>query len=111
MSANPSSADGPTVALIDCEHAIRRLWDYLDGRLRDVARDEVEKHLATCEGCSSRFAFAGKMQEALKESAEPAPPLESADAAESNLRARVRDALRRQIVADVNDPADSSPSR
>jgi anti-sigma factor RsiW len=107
MSAAPSSADGRTVSPNDCEHAVRRLWDYLDGRLPDVAREEVEKHLATCEGCPPRFAFAEKMQHALRASAVPERPFESAGEAETRLQSRVREALWRQIVPGARGPADN----
>lgn len=75
---------------IDCETAVQRLWDYLDGRLPPVAHDEVEAHLAVCAACPPHFAFARAMQRALASSA--APP--AADDAEARLRARVRRALR-----------------
>ena len=87
-SASPSPSD--------CEHAIRRLWDYLDGRLPELAHDEVNAHLATCELCAARFAFARTMLHALKQSADRdrlfGPGTETA----TGLRARVREALRRQ---------------
>ena len=57
MKAERLPDDGQTASPLDCEHAVRRLWDYLDGRLPNLAREEVEAHLATCELCTSRFAF------------------------------------------------------
>ena len=77
-------------AHIDCEATIRRLWDYLDGRLPDMARDEVEEHLATCAYCAPHFVFARTMQGALAASTPAA-----ADTDEDRLRERVRAALRR----------------
>lgn len=76
-------------APIDCETAVRRLWDYLDGRLPALRADEVEAHLATCERCPPHFAFASRMRHALAAST-PAP--DSAD--EDRLRRRVQAALR-----------------
>lgn len=76
-------------ALIDCEHAVRRLWDYVDGRLPTMARDEVEAHLVTCEMCLRRFDFARTMQGAI---ASTVPPPVEADE-EARLRERVRVAL------------------
>ena len=76
-------------APIDCEHAVRRLWDYVDGRLPTMARDEVEAHLVTCEMCLRRFDFARTMQGAI---ASTLPPLVEADE-EARLRERVRVAL------------------
>lgn len=83
--APASAPHGP----IDCETAVRRLWDYLDGRLPSVARDEVEAHLAVCAVCPPHFAFARTMQQALAAAAPPA-----ADDEEVRLRERVRSALR-----------------
>jgi len=77
-------------AHIDCETTIRRLWDYLDGRLPEMARAEVEEHLATCAYCPPHFVFARTMQGALAASAPPAT-----DSEEDRLRERVRAALRR----------------
>lgn len=79
----------PTPAPIDCETAVRRLWDYIDGRLPTMARGEVDAHLATCEECPPHFAFARTMRSALAASA-PAPA--GADD-EARLRERVRVAL------------------
>lgn len=76
-------------APIDCEHAVRRLWDYVDGRLPTMARDEVEAHLVTCEMCLRRFDFARTMQGAI---ASTVPPPVEADE-EARLRERVRVAL------------------
>jgi anti-sigma factor RsiW len=83
-----------TISPIDCEATVRRLWDYLDGRLTNIAREEVEAHLAICELCALRFDFAKKVQSAI--------PLAEAtlvtDDAEARLRARVREALRRHAA-------------
>ncbi|MCU0618892.1 MAG: zf-HC2 domain-containing protein [Gemmatimonadaceae bacterium] len=41
----------------DCDEAMRRLWDYLDGEL-DAARDaEMRAHLAACGHCSGHADF------------------------------------------------------
>ena len=77
-------------AHIDCEATIRRLWDYVDGRLPDMARDEVEEHLATCAYCAPHFVFARTMQGAIAAATPPA-----SDSEEDRLRERVRAALRR----------------
>ena len=91
MTHSPQDdAATPHVAHIDCEATIRRLWDYLDGRLPEMARDEVEEHLATCAYCAPHFVFARTMQGALAASTPAA-----ADTDEDRLRERVRAALRR----------------
>lgn len=88
-----SSSEVPdaTPTAIDCLTAVRRLWDYLDGRLSVVAHDEVEAHLATCEKCPPHFVFAQRMQQSLAGST--AGEISSED--ESRLRDRVCGALAR----------------
>lgn len=87
-AATPGST-GP--APIDCKTAVLRLWDYLDGRLPDMAREEVEAHLATCAVCPPHFTFARDMQRALASSAPRRIPADE----EARLRERVRGALAR----------------
>ena len=38
---SPGLGARPTV--IDCVTAVRRLWDYLDGRLSAIAHDEMDQ--------------------------------------------------------------------
>lgn len=76
---------------IDCETAVRRLWDYLDGRLAATAHAEVEAHLAVCKHCPPHFTFARKIQEGLAAS----QAFELGEDDEARLRERVREALRR----------------
>jgi anti-sigma factor RsiW len=85
----PITGGRPTPAPIDCETAVRRLWHYIDGRLATMARDDVDAHLATCEGCPPHFAFARTMRGALASIA-PAP---AGTEDEARLRVRVRVAL------------------
>lgn len=42
---------------IDCDTAVRRLWDYLDEELDAERFAEVEAHVATCHDCASHVAF------------------------------------------------------
>ncbi len=51
---------------IDCDAAMRRLWDYVDARLPAVPRREVDEHLDACErGCPAHVAFARAIRRAL----------------------------------------------
>ena len=63
MSDQPAPPRVPTA--IDCERAARRLWDFIDGGLPLVAREEVDMHLTTCELCARRFAFARTIKDEL----------------------------------------------
>lgn len=85
-----SNAARPGANPIDCETAVRRLWDYLDGGLATPAHAEVEAHLATCADCPPHFAFAVATLDALAGASRDALTPEEIVA----LRARVRTALR-----------------
>jgi len=89
MSSSKLPDANPTT--IDCVTAVRRLWDYLDGRLSVVAREEVEAHLAICEKCPPHFMFAERMKRTLAESG----AVEMSTDEVTRLRGRVRGALAR----------------
>ena len=72
----------------DCETIVRRLWDYLDGRLPHVQHAEVEAHLAACALCAPHFTFAARLRASISAAA---PEVSDDEAA--RLRARVRRAL------------------
>ena len=92
MSSSRLPDANPTA--IDCLTAVRRLWDYLDGRLSVVAHEEVEAHLAICEHCPPHFVFAERMKQSLVKTAPSAISTED----EARLRDRVRAALARLAV-------------
>lgn len=48
---------------IECEEAIRRLAEYLDGELQEGEADELERHLETCRSCWSRAEFERQLRE------------------------------------------------
>ena len=91
LTSSPQ-CQGP--APIECEAAVRRLWDYLDGRLPVLALDEVRAHLAVCSLCAPRFAFARAMKDALGELGGPEPLAQLNTEGRSALTARIREALR-----------------
>jgi anti-sigma factor RsiW len=103
MTAHSSSSNAEPTP-IDCATAVRRLWDYLDGRLADVAREEVEVHLATCAKCPPHFAFAERMKLSLAAAAVTA----ISDEEEERLRVRVRGALARFALEGDDDTRNSS---
>ena len=55
---------------ISCEEAVRRLWEYLDGTLGEVERDEVERHLGICRRCCGEAEFAEELRGFLRAAAE-----------------------------------------
>jgi anti-sigma factor RsiW len=96
----PDAEPDARPASIDCETAVRRLWDFVDGRLPGIAHAEVEEHLATCALCPPHFQFARTMHGALAASA----PAQVSDDDETRLRERVRSALRSLRPDDDTSP-------
>jgi anti-sigma factor RsiW len=94
----PANGGSDHSGRIECETAVRRLWDFLDGRLPVVGHGEVEAHLVVCAGCRPHFEFARAIQRALAASAPP----RAAAVADARLRERVHDALRR-LATDARD--------
>jgi anti-sigma factor (TIGR02949 family) len=52
---------------IDCEAALRRLFDFLDHELDEGERDAMQRHLATCRSCYSRASFEQRLKGKLRE--------------------------------------------
>ena len=77
----------PPPSPIDCETAVRRLWDYVDGELDAGRATEVERHLAVCRRCAPHFAFARTLVAAVETAERAGTPPDA-------LRARVLAALR-----------------
>ncbi|MDX1996299.1 MAG: zf-HC2 domain-containing protein [Thermoanaerobaculia bacterium] len=46
---------------LSCEETFLRLDDYLDRRLDETERTEVELHLATCEVCAREYQFESRV--------------------------------------------------
>ena len=87
MTEHPNERSTSLPAPIDCETAVRRRWDYLDGTLDAPRAEEVAAHLAVCQRCPPHFAFARTFLDALA-AARPSDELPAA------LRGRVLAALR-----------------
>jgi anti-sigma factor (TIGR02949 family) len=52
---------------IDCEQALRHLFDFIDHELDDDERDAMQRHLATCRSCFSRANFENRLKDKLRE--------------------------------------------
>ena len=63
-----SSPDENAVAMISCEEASARLFEYLDGELEGMPEEEVRLHLEVCEACYPRLQFEKHFLEALRRS-------------------------------------------
>jgi hypothetical protein len=55
-------------AMISCEEASARLFEYLDGELESVSEEEVRGHLEVCERCYPRVEFEKHFLEAIQRS-------------------------------------------
>lgn len=42
---------------IDCDQALRQIFEYLDRELGDHDHGAMERHLEACKGCFSRMEF------------------------------------------------------
>jgi len=74
LSGGPDSSEsvgsqGDTAgAMISCEEASARLFEYLDGELEIVSSEEVRGHLEVCKRCYPRVQFEKHFLEALQRS-------------------------------------------
>jgi anti-sigma factor (TIGR02949 family) len=60
---------------IDCEEALRRLFEYLDAELAEVERRAVDDHLERCRSCFSRVEFEKRLKAHVAElGSEPVDP-------------------------------------
>jgi mycothiol system anti-sigma-R factor len=71
---------------IDCEEALKRLFELIDGELSAREQGDVERHLRICRSCFSRAEFERKLK--LRLSALPA------DDVPATLRRRVQDLIK-----------------
>jgi mycothiol system anti-sigma-R factor len=67
-SGGSDSPDGESPAMIPCEEASARLFEYLDGELDGVSEEEVRRHLEVCKACYPRAQFEKHFLEALQRS-------------------------------------------
>lgn len=58
----------------DCEEAVAKLLEYLDGELDETGRRLMESHLETCRECFNRAEFERRLGERVAQTASvPAP--------------------------------------
>lgn len=51
---------------IDCEQALRQIFDFLDHELGAADHEAVHRHLETCKSCFSRMDFERRLKDKLK---------------------------------------------
>ena len=60
--------DDTAVAMIPCDEACARLFEFLDGELEAGSEEEVRRHLEVCKACYPRVQFEKHFLEALRRS-------------------------------------------
>lgn len=57
---------------LDCDQAIRMLFEYLDNELDEHDHEAIEAHLHDCRACFSRMEFDKRLKGMIKEDQEEA---------------------------------------
>lgn len=60
---------------INCEEALKRLFEYIDHELNDHKHEEMEEHLSRCRSCYSRLEFEKRLQQHVKSVTKQKAPL------------------------------------
>lgn len=48
---------------IECEQALRQIFQFIDHELDENARNAMEQHLHTCKSCFSRMEFERRLKD------------------------------------------------
>ena len=70
---------------MDCDHAIHRVYEYLDGELTVWKRRAITRHLDECPPCAQGFTFELEVRQVIVSKCHEEVPAE--------LRARIAQAL------------------
>ncbi|MEP6778945.1 MAG: zf-HC2 domain-containing protein [Gemmatimonadaceae bacterium] len=84
-----------TLPPIDCRHAMRELWDYLDDELPAYLTQQIREHLATCVGCQDHVQFCRAFLAQIEMT-----PVSQSDV--STLREKLQGALQRDGLTVIN---------
>jgi mycothiol system anti-sigma-R factor len=57
----------------DCEAALQRIYEYLDGELDPADMDDIRHHIEVCESCYPEVKVAADLREALHRAARGQP--------------------------------------
>jgi mycothiol system anti-sigma-R factor len=49
----------------DCDDAVHRLYDFLDGELDDTRRADIRQHLDECMPCLEAFDFEAELRQVI----------------------------------------------
>lgn len=79
---------GEKMHFVNCDEAVRKLYEYLDGELTDARRREISEHLDRCSPCVDVFGFETELRHIIAEKCQERVPEE--------LVARVARAIREE---------------
>lgn len=71
---------------IDCEQALRQVFDYIDHELHAHDHDAMQAHLETCRSCFSRVEFERRLKGKLTDLGEDEPSATLSDRVKSMLK-------------------------
>jgi anti-sigma factor (TIGR02949 family) len=80
--------------MIDCQDAMRQLWDYLDEELTEERMAAIREHLAVCQQCYPHYDFERAFLDAVASS-------RNERRAPGALRLKIRAVLREAGLAEV----------
>jgi mycothiol system anti-sigma-R factor len=69
----------------DCDDAVHRLYDFLDGELDDTRRADIRRHLDECLPCLEAFDFEAELRQVIA--------MRCRDQVPESLRLRIAEAL------------------
>ncbi|HEV7887257.1 MAG TPA: mycothiol system anti-sigma-R factor [Acidimicrobiales bacterium] len=72
----------------DCDDAVHRLYDFLDGELDDKRRADIKRHLDECLPCLEAFDFEAELRMVIAQKCREQVP--------DGLRERISQALRHE---------------
>ncbi len=82
---------------LDCEEALRDLYQYLDGEITDERRADIRVHIEECGHCLEAFDFEAELRELVARTCRREAP--------ESLRDRVAEAIR-ECDPDAEEPTD-----
>ena len=75
MSVHESaSADAP--GAVNCEQALKHLFEFLDSELQEADSDRIREHLAYCEPCLAEYDVEEHVRALVKRSCSECAPVE-----------------------------------
>jgi anti-sigma factor (TIGR02949 family) len=60
--------------MIDCNEAVRQLWEYLENELEVEDKNNMDEHLSFCRTCCGEVEFAEELRTVMKGAAKPEVP-------------------------------------